>query len=208
MSTSTTNYSFTLPAVADPTDQDLWGGELNTNFTNLDTILGALTASKHGAVVIQNNTDNGFTTITSQGTSGQVLTSNGSNTAPTWQSIAATVLPLVYPVGSYYINETDSTNPATLLGFGTWTAVTDKFIIGHGSTYTSTGGAATVTLTVNELPAHTHTMKNDQGGAGTANFIASAAGSATAVTTSSTGNGAAFSIIPPYQAAYIWKRTV
>jgi len=111
MSITTTNYAFTLPAVADPIDQDLWGTELNTNFSSLDTILGALTASKHGAIVIQNNTDNGFATITSQGTSGQVLTSNGSNTAPTWQDAGtATLLGKIYPIGSYYINETDSTN--------------------------------------------------------------------------------------------------
>ena len=29
------------------------------------------------------------------------------------------VLELVYPIGSVYINASDSTNPATLLGFGT-----------------------------------------------------------------------------------------
>ena len=62
------------------------------------------------------------------------------------------------PVGSYYMNETVATNPATLLGYGTWTAVTDKFIVARGSTYTSTGGAATdsITLTTANLPPHTH----------------------------------------------------
>ncbi len=120
---------------------------------------------------------------------------------------AAAILAIVYPIGSYYMNETVSTNPATLFGFGTWTAVTDKFIVGHGSTYTTTGGEATVTLGITNLPAHTHTFNNDQGGAGVAQFVASAAGSATAVTSSSVGSATPFSIIPPYQAAYIWKRT-
>ena len=32
------------------------------------------------------------------------------------------MLGMVYPVGSVYFNATDATNPATLLGFGTWTA--------------------------------------------------------------------------------------
>lgn len=32
------------------------------------------------------------------------------------------ILQYVYPVGSIYINATNSTNPATLLGFGTWVA--------------------------------------------------------------------------------------
>ncbi len=125
--------------------------------------------------------------------------------------VVTDVLKFVYPVGSYYLNETDSTNPATLFGFGTWTAILDKFIVAHGSTYTTTGGAATVTLTTNELPAHTHTTLV---GATISGVDATRVEGATAAsqfgtnTTSSTGSGAAFSIIPPYQAAYIWKRTV
>ena len=36
----------------------------------------------------------------------------------------------LYPVGSYYSNGAVSTNPATLLGFGTWVAVDGKVIVG------------------------------------------------------------------------------
>lgn len=43
MATNTTNYNFTLPSVNSPTDENLWGGQLNGNFTNLDAFL--LTAS-------------------------------------------------------------------------------------------------------------------------------------------------------------------
>lgn len=32
------------------------------------------------------------------------------------------ILAAAYPIGSYYINETNATNPGTLLGFGTWAA--------------------------------------------------------------------------------------
>lgn len=39
MSTTTTNYSFILPGVNDPTDQDLWGGYLNSNWTSIDSLL-------------------------------------------------------------------------------------------------------------------------------------------------------------------------
>lgn len=39
MSTVTPNYGFILPAINDPTDQDLWGGMLNSNFESLDTII-------------------------------------------------------------------------------------------------------------------------------------------------------------------------
>lgn len=37
-------------------------------------------------------------------------------------AFVAAALQAVYPVGSIYINAGSSTNPATLLGFGTWTA--------------------------------------------------------------------------------------
>lgn len=37
--TTTTNYSFQLPQVNNAIDQDQWGGELNTNFSNLDSLL-------------------------------------------------------------------------------------------------------------------------------------------------------------------------
>lgn len=211
MSTTTTNYGFTLPAVADPIDEDLWGTELNSNFTSLDDILPTPSANKYGAIAVQNNADNGLDYITSQGAAGTILVSNGADALPSFQTIIAAILPSVYPVGSYYINETVSTNPATLLGFGTWTAVTDKFIVGHGSTYTSTGGAATVTLAEANLPPHTHTIQYwTQGvGAGNGRFLGGIAGDPVTGTTptGSTGSGTAFSIIPPYQAAYIWKRT-
>lgn len=66
----------------------------------------------------------------------------------------------LYPVGSIYMNVTNGTNPGTLLGFGTWTAIEGRFIIGADSTYTAggTGGASTKTIGVNNLPAHTHSL--------------------------------------------------
>lgn len=39
MSVLTPNYNFILPGVNDPTDQDLWGGMLNSNFSSIDTLL-------------------------------------------------------------------------------------------------------------------------------------------------------------------------
>lgn len=39
MPTLTPNYSFNLPLVNNPTDQDLWGGYLNANFSSIDSIL-------------------------------------------------------------------------------------------------------------------------------------------------------------------------
>jgi hypothetical protein len=70
-----------------------------------------------------------------------------------------------YPIGSIYINAGSSTNPATLLGVGTWTRY------GKGRTIVSldeaqvefdslgeTGGAKTHDLQINEIPSHIHSM--------------------------------------------------
>lgn len=75
-------------------------------------------------------------------------------------NIAGTnVLAKVYPVGAIYLS-TVNTSPATLFGFGTWTQITDTFLMAAGTTYAaaSTGGAASVTLTEAQLPSHTHTF--------------------------------------------------
>ena len=75
------------------------------------------------------------------------------------------MLETIYPVGSIYINAGVATNPGTLLGFGTWTAFgTGRTIVGVDSSDTDfdavreTGGSKTHTLTIAELPAHTHQL--------------------------------------------------
>ena len=111
--------------------------------------------------------------------------------------------------------------------------LTDRFIVGAGSTYAvnGTGGANSVTLTTNNLPAHTHTATSTvtdpghfhtagvqlgastgQNASGAPNFINSVnTGTATtgitvATTNASTGSGTSFSILPPYYAlAFIQK---
>lgn len=77
------------------------------------------------------------------------------------------VLQTVFPVGSIYTSYNVSTNPATLLGFGTWSAIQGRMLIGASSAYpaTSTGGAATHTLTVSEMPSHSHTASSASAGA-------------------------------------------
>jgi hypothetical protein len=89
-----------------------------------------------------------------------VTQSSGSNTT----TIATTAfvqaaIALLYPVGSVYTNATVSTNPATLLGFGTWTAFgAGRVMVGFDSSNAlfdaaeETGGSADA-ITV----SHTHT---------------------------------------------------
>ena len=45
----TTNYSFYQPLVNDATDQDLWGGYLNSNWGSIDTLLNTATNSETSA---------------------------------------------------------------------------------------------------------------------------------------------------------------
>lgn len=69
-------------------------------------------------------------------------------------------LEAVYPVGAIYMS-VSSGNPADIFGFGTWEQIKDRFLLAAGSSYTAgaTGGEATHTLTVNEMPSHSHTLK-------------------------------------------------
>jgi microcystin-dependent protein len=64
-----------------------------------------------------------------------------------------------HPVGSLYWTSVNE-NPAVTFGGGTWAQIKDKFILAAGDTYTNggTGGAATVTLTTEQMPNHSHSF--------------------------------------------------
>jgi len=108
---------------------------------------------------------------------------SGAATAPTPSAgdsstkIATTAfvqaaLAAAYPVGSIYINATSATNPATLLGFGTWVAFgAGRVMVGNGGGFTAgaTGGSAdaivvshTHTATTNTAGAHYHLQGNSE----------------------------------------------
>jgi hypothetical protein len=64
----------------------------------------------------------------------------------------------LYPVGSVYISF-NATDPSTLFG-GTWARLKDTFLLVNGDTYApnTTGGSDTKTISVNNLPAHNHSV--------------------------------------------------
>lgn len=69
---------------------------------------------------------------------------------------------LIYPVG-IVVTLGVSTNPNTLFGVGTWTAIAGQVIVGKAAagtfvTLNATGGAETHTLASSEMPSHTHTQ--------------------------------------------------
>jgi microcystin-dependent protein len=62
----------------------------------------------------------------------------------------------IYPVGSIYMS-VNNIDPSVVFG-GTWQQIKDKFLLASGDTYENgaTGGEATHTLTVSEIPSHNH----------------------------------------------------
>jgi hypothetical protein len=139
-----------------------------------------------------------------------------------WQNYKTSTLEAAYPVGSIYL-ATVSTNPATLLGFGTWTAYGEgKVLVGKASAGTfstagATGGAETVTSS-----NHTHSVPI-YGNSGTgAIYVGSGSGSSftavtgvggtpqggsyTGIATTSSGSES-LSVLQPYVVVYMWNRT-
>jgi hypothetical protein len=90
---------------------------------------------------------------------GPTATAGSSTTQFATTAFVTAALSAVYPVGSIYINAGVSTNPNTLLGFGTWEAFgAGKVLVGLDSadalfdTLEETGGSKNATLV-----SHTHT---------------------------------------------------
>ncbi|MBR7132338.1 MAG: hypothetical protein IKD04_02285 [Clostridia bacterium] len=117
-----------------------------------------------------------------------------------------------HPIGSVYYSF-EATSPADLFG-GTWEQIKDTFILAVGDIYPigNSGGAATVKLTVDNLPPHSHIVPTSVGadGEGDKDYFSLIQPTSSRNDTSTTGeigNGEAFSIMPPYITAYCWKRT-
>ena len=123
----------------------------------------------------------------------------------------ATVWEAIYPVG-IVVTLGVSTNPATLFGMGTWEQIKGKVIVGIDDSGTfdtldATGGEETHTLTVDEMPAHTHsyTTKLDESSTGYLTEGGVDAGSVRE--SSSTGGGDPHNNLQPYIVKYVWQRT-
>lgn len=153
-------------------------------------------------VIYQDVEVKGKVTASGTGTFNQLETKSfgsGANSA---------LLNLHYPVGSIYMS-VNNNSPASFIG-GSWTRIQDVFLLAAGTSYTagSTGGSATHTMTLDELVNHTHTY----GPAGNSGLNGATGGSgwlpqSTSAETGGAGGGQPFSIMPPYLAVYVWKRT-
>jgi hypothetical protein len=174
-------------------------------------ILGAQTVGGKAELVFTDEDDNDV-----QLTKAGIAYPSQSTVLADWAKIMA----LVYPVGSYYFNDEDSTNPGTLLGIGTWEAVEERVLVGWKSGSAEFGtaggeyGAKTVTLTAAQsgVPAHNHnyykatnvggTGEASPGGSGDANHL-------TATSSNSAANASeAHNNCQPSRTVYMWRRTV
>ena len=117
----------------------------------------------------------------------------------------------IYPSGSIYLS-TVNVNPASLFG-GTWRRIKDVFLLASGDVYRAgdTGGEASHTLTVNEIPSHSHEIPKgifspDGFSASSGSSALTPQGSYGPLEISSTGGGQAHNNMPPYLVVYAWQR--
>lgn len=201
------------------------GTEINTEFANI-------------AIAVATKADLASPTFT--GTPAAPTASAGNNstqistTAYVDAAVAAAKAAL-FPVGAIY-TAVVSTNPGTLLGFGTWVAFgAGRVMVGYDSsnalfdTAEETGGSAdaivvshTHTASVTDS-GHTHnttiTLMDDSTGSGvngivdgdnsysSVTYTSSSSTTGISVSNSTTGSSGTNANYQPYITVYMWKRT-
>lgn len=198
------------------------GTEINTEFANI-------------ATAVATKADTASPTFTGSPTlpTGTIAVTQSAGTNSTTVATTAFVqaaIATLFPVGAIY-TAVVSTNPGTLLGFGTWTAFgAGRVMVGYDSGNSlfdlaeETGGSAdaivvshTHTATVTD-PGHLHTDTGINNVFGTTSGPDSGqtfssthnTGSATtgiSVANSTTGSSGTNANYQPYITVYMWKRT-
>jgi len=147
------------------------------------------------------------------------------------QAAATAALQAVYPVGSIYINAAVTTNPATLLGFGTWSEFgAGRVLVGQNTsdagfdTLQETGGSkdAIVVSHTHSVtdPGHSHNYDkftgqlgpgggvNMAGSDGTPAYTSTATNSvSTGVSIAAAGSSGTNANLQPYIVVKMWRRT-
>lgn len=154
--------------------------------------------------------------IDAKANSNDVYTKTETDTKLNKKVNTSDLIDLIYPVGSIYMSA-NNVSPANLFG-GKWEQIKDTFLLACGDTYKNgeTGGEATHTLTIDEMPVHNHDISTS----GDNNMIWTKIGSCQSGTGVScvndwgnglhienSGGGQPHNNMPPYLAVFVWKRT-
>lgn len=209
------------------------------------SLSGNLTAGSIDVVDISSTGDSNFKNIAAT----RIITESliSGNVEYPISTISTTLYDLIYPVGSIYLS-IGNTNPTTQFPGTTWiNAAKGLFLVGVGTgtdiggisrNFTqgaNTNGEYAHTLTIPELPAHSHTGRNivvGSNGVTDPNMVFNTlvgvgvlkhegSGHSYAVPTSSTsgkadgeliinntGSGQSHNVTPPAFGVYVWQRTV
>jgi hypothetical protein len=196
------------------------GTEIDTEFNNI-------------ATAIATKADLASPGFSGSPTAPTQSTSDSSTKLATTAFVAASIttgIAAAYPVGSIYINAAVSTNPATLLGFGTWSAFgAGRVMVGLDAgnaafdTAQETGGSADAIVV-----SHTHSVSDsghshdvqipsravgNNGSAlystsdGTTKSTVTSDSQTTGISINSTGSSATNANLQPYIVVYMWRRT-
>lgn len=114
------------------------------------------------------------------------------------------------PVGYVYISY-EPYSPASMFG-GTWEQISQCFLLGSSGDYSvgQTGGSETVTLTVENLPSHTHSLAGaggyDTNRSNLGKTKYSGTGSYVVGHTKDTGGDEPHNNMPPHHSVYMWEK--
>lgn len=230
--TKSTNFAAKDALASGNAGKIVKGTEIDTEFNNIATAIST-------KADLASPTFTGTPTLPTGTVAVTQSTSDDSTKIATTAFVQAVTLAVkneLYPVGSIYTNATSSTNPGTLLGFGTWTAFgAGRVMVGLDAgnalfdTAEETGGSAdavnvshthTATSTVTD-PGHSHTLKTGEGFGGpitSAQYTYSKTGDNPVINSNTTGVTVATTIASagssgtnanyqPYITVYMWKRT-
>ena len=205
---------------ADITLQNHIDDEMNARTEDIENVNSAINTEKNARISADNAINQKLTQETTELTS---KIDNNTSQITSLNSMLSVYWKTLYPIGSIYISTNSKFNPNTTWG-GTWKKTADgRCLIGANDTYPlgSTGGEATHTLSVNEIPSHDHNLSDwamswkltgDSGEVNintpvTSNAWTDNHGYFKSQTSKATGGGQPHNNMQPYLAVYIWERT-
>jgi hypothetical protein len=194
------------------------GADFNTEFTTVQT-------------AVNSKADTASPTLTGTPAAPTASVATDTTQLATTAFVKDVLENYIYPVGSIYFNMAVSTNPGTLLGFGTWAAYAEgRVLVGFQSSGTFDAldeslGAETAahTLTESEMPSHYHdsihggstsgrpdsfvAISNSLGGSNFGGGTDDDDWGSSRTKTAGSGSAHSHSTLQPSKTLYIWKRT-